>query len=222
VSFSASLPENGKLPAGVDPSKAPFRIEHVGGGPSEGRPCIPPPLHVSADPPSDADHGFDDVGACRVPSQLRWQAEPRHRQDLVHPLKDRPGDIGYLVLEPFREVARPALDLLRIVHPPHLFRNLLHGDRMYRSGPLGDVLDLVDLAALDGMSAPKVSRIALPDAFAPSTMKRTQPSRSRQRSMTSVPTAWSPEPTALGESNAALGRSFNIRREIPQFVLEHS
>jgi len=31
------------------------------------------------------DHGFDDVGARRGPSQFRRPAEPRHRQVLVHP-----------------------------------------------------------------------------------------------------------------------------------------
>ena len=96
--------EHRQLLVGLEAPEALLRFQHARGSPAQSHLRVPPALHIPTYLANDAVHALDDVGAGQRPAQVRRQAEPVDRQDLVQTLEDGFGDARGLMLKPLGEV----------------------------------------------------------------------------------------------------------------------
>lgn len=145
-------------------------FHHAGSGPAQSHFGVAPALHVPRDPSDRAHHVFNDVGAGERSAELRWQAEARDREDVVDLLENAAGDAGSDLFDPAREITQQFLSLVSIVE----FLCLAETLRTEAWSDFGRqsmiFLDLCTWQRWISVVRPKVWRIALVSAFAPSMM----------------------------------------------------
>src|SRR5512134_694521 len=191
-------PQGGKLLVGLEPAKALGRFQHGGAGPAQGHGGVLPPLHVSADLTNGAVHVLDDVGAGQRPAQFGRQAEPGDREDFVDALQDACRHAGGSRRRARLRISFSALSASSISHAWRSALRTLACRGLARRSTM--LRALCTWQRWIGVWRPKVLRIALDSALAPSMMNRRQTLGSRPRPTRLSSRAWATAAFSLAPS----------------------